>query len=79
VPFEWLAELFGLGYGYYWWLDSIQSEPGEYTAFNSTGWGGQRISIFPSLNMIVVVTGGNYLQEDPSREIIEKYIFPAVE
>jgi hypothetical protein len=29
--------------------------------------------------MVVVITGGNYLQEDPGREIIEKYILLAVE
>ncbi len=44
-----------------------------------SGWGGQRISIFCTLDMVVVITGGNYLQEDPGREIIEKYILPAVE
>jgi CubicO group peptidase (beta-lactamase class C family) len=79
VPFEWLAELFGAGCDYYWWLDSIQTEHDEHTAFSSTGWGGQSISVFPSLDIVVVITGGNYLQEDPGREIIEKYILPAVD
>jgi CubicO group peptidase (beta-lactamase class C family) len=79
VPFDWLGELFGTGYGYYWWLPPFQTEAGEYASYTASGWGGQRISVFPSLDMVVVMTGGNYLSEDPGQEILEEYILPAVE
>jgi CubicO group peptidase (beta-lactamase class C family) len=79
MPYDWLGQLFGNGYGYYWWLPVFQSEAGEYATYTAAGWGGQRISIFPSLDMVVVITGGNYLQSDPSQKIIEEYILPAVE
>jgi CubicO group peptidase (beta-lactamase class C family) len=79
VQFDWLAEFLGEGYGYYWWLPSLQTEAGEYATYTSTGWGGQRIYIFPGLDMVVVITGGNYVSEDPAREIIEEYILPSVE
>ena len=79
VQFDWLADFFGEGYGYYWWLPSLQTESGEYASFISTGWGGQRIYIFPELDMVVVMTGGNFVGVDPVREIIEKYILPSVE
>jgi CubicO group peptidase (beta-lactamase class C family) len=79
VPLDWLGELFGDGYGYYWWLPEFQTETGEYATYTASGWGGQRITIFPGLEMVVVITGGNYLSEDPGREILEGYILPAVE
>ena len=79
VQFDWLADFLGESYGYYWWLPALQSEAGEYATYTSTGWGGQRIYIFPELDMVVVMTGGNYVSGDPAREIIEKYILPASE
>jgi hypothetical protein len=36
------------------------------------------ILVFPSMDMVVVFTGGNYVQEDPVEEIVTRYILPAV-
>jgi CubicO group peptidase (beta-lactamase class C family) len=79
VPFDWLADLFGDGFGYYWWLRSYQTESTVYDSYTSSGWGGQRIAVFPSLDMVVIMTGGNYLSEDPGTEILEEFILPALE
>jgi len=79
VPFDWLGELFGDRYGYYWWLPSFQTEAGEYATYTASGWGGQRISVFPNLDMVVIMTGGNFLSEDPGQEILEEFILLAVE
>jgi CubicO group peptidase (beta-lactamase class C family) len=79
VPLDWLGELFGERYGYYWWLPVFHTEAGDYAAYTAAGWGGQRIIVFPDLNMVVVLAGGNYLNQDPTQEIIEEYILPAVE
>jgi CubicO group peptidase (beta-lactamase class C family) len=79
VPYDWLADSFGEGFGYYWWLRSYQTDSAEHGSFASTGWGGQRIDVFPDLDMVVVMTGGNYLSEDPGTEILEKFILSATE
>lgn len=42
------------------------------------GWGGQRITVFPELDMVVVLTGGNYATHAPVNEIVTNYILPAV-
>ena len=79
MPLEWLGELFGHGYGYYWWLPAFQAEVGEHTTYTASGWGGQRISVLPELDMVIIMTGGYYLSQDPGEQIIEENILPAVE
>ena len=66
------------GYGYQWWLEKYQSGPRTFVSFYANGWGGQRIMVFPELDMVVVFTGGNYIEGNPVDEIIERYILPAV-
>jgi CubicO group peptidase (beta-lactamase class C family) len=68
----------GEEYGYQWWLKSYPYRDGEIMALNRTGWGGQAITIFDELDMVVVFTGGNYVDASPNNEIIERYILPAV-
>ncbi len=56
------------GYGYWWWL-------ADNGVFRARGFGGQIISVYPELNMVVVFTGAdNNLWE----QLIEEYIVPAV-
>jgi CubicO group peptidase (beta-lactamase class C family) len=66
------------GYGYQWWRKTYRSENVSVDAFYANGWGGQRITVFPSLDMVVVFTGGNYVGQEPVDEIITRYILPAV-
>jgi hypothetical protein len=51
---------------------AFQTEAGEYATYTAASWDGQRDSVFPSLDMVVVMIGGNYLSEDPGEQIIEK-------
>jgi CubicO group peptidase (beta-lactamase class C family) len=73
------AALSGGGYGYQWWLRSYDYGSESAPCFFAAGWGGQRIHVFPALDMVVVFTGGNYISEDPAGEIIASFILPAVQ
>jgi CubicO group peptidase (beta-lactamase class C family) len=67
------------GYGYQWWLETYRVRPASVDTFAALGWGGQKIIVLPDLAMVVVFTGGNYASEDPSEEILTRYILPAVQ
>ncbi len=66
------------GYGYQWWLKTYHAGSTSVDSFYAAGWGGQRITVFPSLDMVVVFTGGNYVEDEPVDAIITRYILPAV-
>ncbi len=67
-----------LGYAYLWWLRRYPMGAGEVDAFFASGWGGQRIIVMPELDMVVVLTGGNYESPEPVDEIMERHVIPAV-
>ncbi len=73
------AALTGGGYGYQWWLRSYDYGSKSAPCFFAAGWGGQRIHVFPELDMVVVFTGGNYVGEEPVGEIITRFVLPAVQ
>lgn len=66
------------GYGYNWSLETYYSNSGSAESFFASGWGGQKIIVFPNLNMVVVFTGGNYVGYNPVDEIVTSFILPAV-
>jgi len=51
----------GEGYGYLWWLMDarIPGSQDPVPAIFANGWGSQFIAVFPSLDLVVVTTGGN--------------------
>ncbi len=62
TPFETLVERYGpadpdgihMSYGYMWWLlDNFQAKPEYEDAFSAIGYGGQYITVFPKLNMVI--------------------------
>lgn len=65
-------------YGYQWWLREYNINSQSIDSFSARGWGGQTIIVFPELNTVVVMTGGNYLTYVPVDEIVQNYILPAV-
>ncbi|MCK5650328.1 MAG: serine hydrolase [Gemmatimonadetes bacterium] len=65
-------------YGYLWWGDSYRGGQSAYRSYSAQGWGGQRIHVFPELDMVVVFTGGNYETAEPVDIIMEQHILPAV-
>ena len=66
------------GYGYLWWLRTYWGAAGGPTsAYSAEGWGGQRIIVLPTLDAVIVFTGGNYWTSEPVDMIMESHIVPA--
>jgi CubicO group peptidase (beta-lactamase class C family) len=72
-PLNWADE-----YGYLIWKKIYRVNNNSYQTYFAEGWGGQKIAVFPSLNMVVVFSGANYTTYVPCDEIIENYIIPAI-
>ncbi|MCZ6858051.1 MAG: serine hydrolase [Gemmatimonadetes bacterium] len=66
------------GYGYQWWLFDYPANGRTYRSFGARGWGGQIITVFPDLDMVVVLTGGNYLTPDPTDAVIRQFVLDAL-
>jgi CubicO group peptidase (beta-lactamase class C family) len=47
-------------YGYLWWRGFGYVNRQKVHFFNGSGYGGQKIYVFPSIEMVVVITSGNY-------------------
>jgi CubicO group peptidase (beta-lactamase class C family) len=78
VPLE-FNQTWGNGYGYLWWLSDVPIAGTSVHSFAASGAGGQVITIFPDLNMVIVITGGNYQNDEGQPfEIMERFILPAV-
>ncbi len=87
VPEAWLAESFearaevegGLEYGYHWWLGRLRGDGARWVA--GFGNGGQRLAIFPSLDLAVVVLAGHYNQAEAWQlpvSVLVDHVFPAL-
>ncbi len=87
VPEAWLAESFearaevegGLEYGYQWWLGRLQHDGARWVA--GFGNGGQRLAVFPSLDLAVVVVAGRYNQIEAWQlpvSVLVDHVFPAM-
>ncbi len=67
------------GYGFQWWSDKHDWNGKIIDSFFASGLGGQHIFVFPELEMVVIVTGGNhYTGADPALTMLHQYILPAV-
>jgi CubicO group peptidase (beta-lactamase class C family) len=84
VPASWVKEsgtkhsvVQGVDYGYLWWLKYLDAEGVRYYSMGAQGNGGQKIYIWKDLNMVTIITGGNYNTQSPSNELISKYILPS--
>lgn len=68
-------------YGYLWWLKSFNSGEKSYPAFFMSGNGGNKVMVFPGLDLSVVVTSTNYntkgMHEQVER-LVTEYVLRAV-
>jgi CubicO group peptidase (beta-lactamase class C family) len=86
VSEEWVEKTFkkdDVEFGYLWRHKSFEVDGKVYSSYLATGNGGQKINIWPALNMITVFTGGNYNaflkgRQTPPNEMIPQYILRAL-
>lgn len=66
-------------YGYLWWLKDFKSGARSYSAYYMSGNGGNKVTAFPALDMVVVITSNNYntrgMHEQTDR-LLTDYILP---
>jgi CubicO group peptidase (beta-lactamase class C family) len=68
-------------YGYLWWLKSFKSAENSYPSFYMSGNGGNKVAVFPALDLAVVITSTNYNthgMHEQTERILTEYILPAV-
>ncbi|HEU4746461.1 MAG TPA: serine hydrolase, partial [Anaerolineales bacterium] len=54
------GESYGEDYGYGWWI----ARPGDNPIFSADGRGGQKVIVFPAMNLVLVTTGGGFELDD---------------
>jgi CubicO group peptidase (beta-lactamase class C family)/outer membrane lipoprotein-sorting protein len=70
---------FAESYGYQWWLGTYYTKDAK--AYMAAGFGGQFIVVLPEVEMVVVLTGGNWYDRSPFMAydfVINDYILSAV-
>jgi CubicO group peptidase (beta-lactamase class C family) len=72
-------EAYGTRYGYQWWLRTFTVDGISVDVVLRSGWGCQKIILFPEHDMMVVMTGGYYLGDEPVNEIILDYLIPSLD
>jgi CubicO group peptidase (beta-lactamase class C family) len=68
-------------YGYLWWIRSFKSGGKSYPAFYMNGNGGNKVLVFPGLDMAVVVTSTNFNtrgMHEQTEKLLTDYIVAAV-
>ncbi len=86
VSGEWIRKTFekdDVEFGYLWRHKYFDVGGKRYNSYLATGNGGQKINIWPELDMITVFTGGNYNsylygRATPPNEMIPNYILKAL-
>jgi CubicO group peptidase (beta-lactamase class C family) len=68
------------GYGYLWWHNDYSFKGTSIKSIEARGAGGQYIFVLPQLDMVVVITSGNYVNGKTQQPelILEDYILPHI-
>jgi CubicO group peptidase (beta-lactamase class C family) len=93
VPSSWLERSFEPAvtidefrrYGYHWYLDNLDSDPPRPSRqrrwMGGIGYGDQRLFISPGLQLVVVITSGNYERRDQGigpTNLIREVVLPSL-
>jgi CubicO group peptidase (beta-lactamase class C family) len=75
-----LGGFWGWSYGYYWMQVDLNLNKRTIHSYFVPGDGGQLLSVFPDLNMVIVFTAGNYGTDVKAVcvAMIYKYLLPAI-
>src|SRR5580704_13569769 len=68
-------------YGYLWWIKAFKAGGKSYPAFFMSGNGGNKVVVFPGLDMAVVITSTNYStrgMHEQTEKLLTDYILAAV-
>ncbi|MEE9364592.1 MAG: serine hydrolase [Cellulophaga sp.] len=67
-------------YGYLWWHGTYIVDGKEITSIEARGAGGQFIFVIPELELVVVITSGNFRNRkgNQPQKILKEYILPAI-
>ena len=65
------------GYSYTWWTHQFSHAGEKIPTFWATGFGGQKLIIFPEQDAVVVFTSGNYNMASTNATILKDFIIPA--
>jgi CubicO group peptidase (beta-lactamase class C family) len=68
-------------YGYLWWIKSFKSGGKPYAAYLMNGNGGNKVAVFPALDMAVVITSTNFNtrgMHEQTDKLLTDYVLPAV-
>ncbi|HEX4440589.1 MAG TPA: serine hydrolase, partial [Thermoanaerobaculia bacterium] len=65
-------------YGYLWWLRTFEAGGKKHAAFLMQGAGGNKVAVFPDLQMVVVVTATNF-RERGAHELSDKVLVAVLE
>ena len=68
-------------YGYLWWLKSFKAGEKSYPAFFMSGNGGNKVMVFPGLDLSVVVTSTNFNTKgmhQQTERLVTEYVLRAV-
>jgi CubicO group peptidase (beta-lactamase class C family) len=85
VPAEWMAASIRphvqvdeeTDYGYLWWLKTLHGKTGAHRSHYMSGMGGNRVAVFPDLDLVVVVTSQNFGDREAhplTESLIERYL-----
>jgi CubicO group peptidase (beta-lactamase class C family) len=65
-------------YGYLWWRPYLEVPGGRHHGIMATGNGGQKIFLWPELDLVVVITAGNFNAQSHANALAIKYILPRI-
>jgi CubicO group peptidase (beta-lactamase class C family) len=68
-------------YGYLWWIKKFKSREKEFPAYYMSGNGGNKVVVFPDLEMVVVITSTNYStpgMHEQTNRMLTDFILPSV-